>query len=157
MTNRPWTFILVAAVLALAGCGDTDEIAEQAVEEASGGEVKIDKEGDETKVEVGGETLENKQGALVDGFPKDFPLPDGFDVSTSTKTGGKYQAFGAIPSADDAFAFFEAELPKEGWKVDVARKGSSGGFQVLAKKGGRDAVVNSGPANEGANLTVVVE
>ena len=145
------------ALLALAGCGGTDEIAEQAVEEASGGEVKLEKDGDETKIEVGGEELENKQGGLVDGFPEDFPLPDDYEVATSTKTQGKYQAFGAIPSAKDAFTFFKAELPKKGWKIDVARSNSPGTFQVIANKGGRQAVLNTGPANEGANLTVVVE
>ena len=144
-------------MFAVAGCGGADEVAERAVEEASGGEVKLERNGDETKIEVGGQELENKQGGLVDGFPEDFPLPDDFEISTSTKTQGKYQAFGAIPSGKEGLAFFKAELPKKEWKIEVARADASGTFQLIANKGGRRAVVNSGPANEGANLTVVVE
>jgi hypothetical protein len=148
--------LLLALTLALAACGGTDAITEQAVEDASGGEVKIDKNGDETMIEVGGEELENKQGGLVDGFPDDFPMPDEYEVETSTKTQGKYQAFGSIPSADDAYAFYQSELGKNGWKIQVARDSGGGTFQIVAKHGGREAVVNSAPANEGANLTVVV-
>ena len=149
--------LLLAGVLAMAGCGGTDEIAEQAVEEASGGEVKIDKDGDEMKVEVGGQELESKQGGLVEGFPEDFPLPDEFDVSTSSKTQGKYQAFGSIPSSDDTFTFYKAELPNKEWKIQVASAAGGDTFQILANKGDREAVLNSGPSNDGAHLTVVVE
>jgi hypothetical protein len=149
--------LLLAGVLAMAGCGGTDEIAEQAVEEASGGEVKIDKDGDEMKVEVGGQELESKQGGLVEGFPEDFPLPDEFDVSTSSKTQGKYQAFGSIPSSDDTFTFYKAELPNKEWKIQVASAAGGDTFQILANKGDREAVLNSGPASDGAHLTVVVE
>ena len=39
----------------------------------------------------------------------------------------------------------------------MARAARGGTFQILANKGGREAVLNSGPANEGAHLTVVVE
>jgi hypothetical protein len=105
---------LATGLLALAGCGGTDQITEQAVEEASGGEVKIDKDGDKTKIEVAGQELENQQGSLVDGFPEDFPMPDDFEVETSTKTQGKYQAFGSIPSSDETFAFYKDKLAGDG-------------------------------------------
>jgi hypothetical protein len=157
MHKRTLGALLLAGVLAIAGCGGTDEIAEQAVEEASGGEVKIDKDGDETKIEVGGQKLENKQGGLVDGFPEDFPLPDDFDVSSSSKTQGKYQAFGSMASSDDTFAFYKAELRNKEWKIQVASAAAGDTFQILASKDGREAVLNSRPANEGAHLTVVVE
>jgi hypothetical protein len=149
--------LLATGLLALAGCGGTDQITEQAVEEASGGEVKIDKDGDKTKIEVAGQELENQQGGLVDGFPEDFPMPDDFEVETSTKTQGKYQAFGSIPSSDETFAFYKDKLAGDGWKISVASTAGAGSFQIVADKGGREAVVGSSPANEGANLTVVVE
>jgi hypothetical protein len=145
----------MAAVLAAAGCGGTDRIAEEAVEDASNGEVKIDRDGDETKVEVGGQELENKQGGLVDGFPEDFPMPDGFEVETSTKAQGKYQAFGSISSAEDIFAYYKNELPKQGWQIQTS-SAAGGTFQIVASKDGREAVLGSSPANEGANLTIVV-
>ena len=146
---------MLAGVLAMAGCGGTDRITEEVVEDASNGEVKIDRDGDETKVEVGGQKFENKQGELVDGFPGDVPLPDGFEIVTSAKGQGGYQAFGRIASSDDTFAFYKAELPKEGWKTTVASS-AGGSFQITADKSGRAVVVGSSPSNEGANLTIVV-
>ena len=155
MTRTTVGALLLAAVLAIAGCGGTDRIAEEAVEDASNGEVKIDRDGDETKVEVGGQELENKQGGLVDGFPEDFPMPDGFEVETSTKAQGKYQAFGSISSAEDTFAYYKDELPKQGWQIQTS-SAAGGTFQIVASKDGREAVLGSSPANEGANLTIVV-
>ena len=155
MTRTTVGALLLAAVLAVAGCGGTDRIAEEAVEDASNGEVKIDRDGDETKVEVGGQELENKQGGLVDGFPEDFPMPDGFEVETSTKAQGKYQAFGSISSAEDTFAYYKDELPKQGWQIQTS-SAAGGTFQIVASKDGREAVLGSSPANEGANLTIVV-
>ena len=145
----------MTGLLALAGCGGTDQITEQAVEDASGGEVKIDKDGDKTKIEVAGQELENQQGGLVDGFPEDFPMPDDFEVETSTKTQGKYQAFGSISSAEDTFAYYKDELPKQGWEIQTS-SATGGTFQIVANKDGREAVLGSSPANEGANLTIVV-
>ncbi len=55
MTKTTFGALLLAGRLALAGCGGTDQIAEEAVEQASGGDVKIDKDGDETKIEVAGQ------------------------------------------------------------------------------------------------------
>jgi hypothetical protein len=147
---------LVTGLLALAGCGGTDQITEQAVEDASGGEVKIDKDGDKTKIKVGGQELENQQGGLVDGFPEDFPMPDGFEVETSTKTQGKYQAFGSISSSDETFAFYKDALAGDGWRISVASTAGPGSFQIVANKGGREAVVGASPANDGANLTILV-
>lgn len=146
---------MLTAALAVTGCGGTDRITEDAVEDASNGEVKIDRDGDQTKIEVGGQEYENQQGGLADGFPKDVPIPDDFEVVSSTKGEGAYQAFGRIASSEDTFAFYEAELPKQGWKVNVA--GSAGGsFQITADKDGRALVLGSAPSNEGANLTIVL-
>ena len=156
MTTTTLRAFLLAGVLALAGCGGTDQIAEQAIEEASGGDVKVDKDGDETKIEVGGQELENKQGGLVDGFPDDFPLPDDFKIETSLKAEGRYQAYGRIASADEAFAFYKAELPKAEWKIETAI-GGNGSFQIVARRADREAVVNSTPTNEAAGLAVIVE
>jgi hypothetical protein len=157
MERTTLSALLLVLALAVAGCGGTDAITEEAVEDASGGEVKIDRDGDQTKIEVGGQELENRQGGLVDGFPDDFPMPGDYEVETSTKTHGKYQAFGSIPSAGEAYAFYQDELAKHGWEIEVARDSGGGVFQIIANNGGRQAVVNSSPANEGANLTVVVE
>ena len=145
----------MAGALGAAGCGGTDRITEAAVEDASGGEVKIDRDGDETRVEVGGQEFENKQGALADGFPSDVPIPDGFEVVSSTKTKGEYQAFGRIDSSEETFAFYKSELPKEGWEVTVANT-TGGTFQITASKAGRALVLGSSPSNEGAHLTIVV-
>jgi hypothetical protein len=146
-----------AAALVLSACGATDDLTEEAVEKATGGEVKVKKKGSEVEVEVGGRKLQNEQGGLVDGFPKDVPLPPGYAVSTSTKLEGQtYQAFGRLPDQDRALAFFKDNLSKEEWRIEAARSGADS-FQVIANRGKRKLVVNSTGQNEGANMTVVVD
>jgi len=147
----------LAAALVLPACGATDDLTERAVDEASGGEGKIDKNGNKVKVEVGGHKLENSQGELVAGFPKDVPLPPGYDVQTSTKLeGSTYQAFGTIENQGAAFAFLKQNPSKKEWKIEVARTGD-GTFQVLANRGNRKLVVNSTQGTGRANMTVVVD
>jgi hypothetical protein len=84
------------------------------------------------------------------------PMPDDFEVVSSNKAQGKFQAFGRIASSEDTFAFYKDGLPKNGWKVEVANA-TGGSFQIIAKKSGRGLVLGSAPSNEGANLTVVLE
>jgi hypothetical protein len=68
---------------------------------------------------------------------------------------GKYQAFGSISSAEDTLAYYKDELPKQGWEIQTS-SAAGGTFQIVANKDGREAVLGSSPANEGANLTIVV-
>ena len=58
--------------------------------------------------------------------------------------------------SDDTFAFYKDQLTGDGWTISVASTAGAGSFQIVATKGGREAVVGSSPANEGANLTIVV-
>ena len=96
-----------------------------------------------------------------------FSLSSGREAASSfcraAGSTGKWTSFEPRPgidtstASDETFAFYKDKLSGGGWKISVASTAGAGSFQIVANKGGREAVVGSSPANEGANLTVVVE
>ncbi|MCU1352453.1 MAG: hypothetical protein JWM05_1662 [Acidimicrobiales bacterium] len=128
-----------------------DQIFSKVVHDATAGQVQVDRHGNKTKVEVGGTTLENQQGKLVDGFPTDVPFPKGFEVQSSTKIGPDIQATGSVPNAPIALADVTRQLATKEWKVSTTTSAV-----LIAKRGARQVVYSTSPQNIGASFTVVV-
>ena len=95
----------VALALFLAACQSAAEvITEQAIEEAVGGDVKVDTDSGEISVETDDGAITIGGGELPEGFP--IPLPDGYVVTAVFTSGRSSTVSLSYPNAD--FATIEA-------------------------------------------------
>lgn len=123
--------VVLASALALSGCATIAQKATQAaVEKTTGVKVEddggtittTDKDGNKAQLSTG-------QGTYPDGFPGDFPKYDGtIDSAIKGSSGGKDSFSVVIMTADapkDVYAFYVAELEKNGWKIEQKMDGTT--------------------------------
>lgn len=132
MTRRH-TLALVGIVLALmaAACGGDD--------------VSIDTPGANVDVGDDGITIEGPSGDVnigtseyPEGWPGDFPVPDGATPAYSIAAGGGVSVwFATDQSADDVKAFFNEALPAAGYTIDSQADFSAdtGSYSVMSISG----------------------
>jgi hypothetical protein len=73
-----------------------------------------------------------EEAELPEGFPPDFPIPEGARVGSSVNLPGEdnFRVFIALPGTlEEALAFYRAELPAAGWEV-VQDQEASGGTRL---------------------------
>ena len=115
--------LALVAVLGAAACGGDITV------DTGNGEVTIDEEG-------GGATCTDDQGNTVEvgggvdlpaDFPDSFPIPDDVTPSGSyAAEGGFVVYFSTTMSYDELVAFYESELPANGWTIDTTQDLSDG-------------------------------
>lgn len=171
--------LIVAAALALAGCGKAREkiadkiaekaaqkIAEKAIEKQSGGKVKADLAGN--KVTIKGEKGEevNMDGSgkaqLPEGFPKDVYVLEGAAMNTTARQENQYTVLmTSSEDQDKVLKTYKEKLAKNGWKetnsVDTGdlrmrtyEKESRQVMLSVAKDGGKTQVTLSATSEEAA-------
>lgn len=117
--------VLATAGLLLTGCSGEDiaeRVAEEAAEQAGGGEVDIDTDDGSVSVDTDEGSLNIGSQELPEELPEELPLPEGLSVQGSmsqqsdqgTTVGFQATYDGAF---DDAKAFFDAELEAAGWTI----------------------------------------
>lgn len=135
MTARKLSMLLLTLALALAAaaCGGNDVSVD-----TPGGQVDIG-EGD------GGITVEGPSGDVnigtgeyPEGWPAEFPVPDGASPAYSVGAGGGVSVwFATDQSLDEVKAFFTSELPAAGYTIDATTDFSdtSGSYTVMTVSG----------------------
>ncbi len=94
---------------------------------------------------------------LPEGFPSEFPLPDdATPVYSFADTSGSFVWFSSGMSTDDLNAFFQSELPANGWSIDSTFSMSGADGSDVTSLGisgngwsGAIAVGNGGDASAG--------
>jgi hypothetical protein len=106
-TNRACTALFAATlVVATAACGggsSSDKAAEKIIENATGGSVQVDKNGEKIKIETKEGTFESSTGSsakVPNGFPSSIPLPKNLKLA-SAATLGKVFTLGYTGGAAD--------------------------------------------------------
>jgi hypothetical protein len=128
----PFLIALVVAFIAV-GCGGDDDVT---IDTPNGG----------VDVGDGGITVEGPSGGEVnigtgeypEGWPQDFPVPDGATPAYSIGAeGGVSVWFATDQSADEVKSFFESALPAAGYTIDSQMDFSddSGGYTVMSISG----------------------
>lgn len=180
------TTALAGAALVFAACGGGDSIsenlAEEAIEQAGGGDVDIDSDGGSVNIDTdegsmsvdedGNVEIETEDGSfsssgdIPEGFPDEVPLPDGLDVGSGAVTDGpegeSYQVAGSVDGDPaDVFAELIAQFEDAGFDKESEANNTSGG-SFFGNAGFTDGTwtvnvsVTDGVEGEGAAVTLLV-
>ena len=112
--------VLAVAVLTSACGGDSasenaaEKLAERTLEDASGGDVDVDVDGDQVTIESSEGTITAGTGEVPESFPDDITLPEGTILSAIDAPSGSVVTL----EVDDALAAFDdavADLEGAGW------------------------------------------
>lgn len=151
----------VATVVALGGCRKSQEsIADAAIERASGGKVKVDRDGDRMTIKTDQGEMAVQSGEALP-LPKDFPgdvyLPPGYRINSVMDLGGakvlSLQADGKVSVLFDAA---RAAMDKQGWKQTMAMQNSTDTAMLAYEKDQRAAVLsfNDNSGDSGVTMSV---
>ena len=161
------TLSMLAALAALtAGCGDavTERVAEEAAEQAAGGDVDIDSDDGSISIESSEGSMQMGAGGSVpESFPDDMPLPEtDFEVANTFEQSGDdglelQMALQTEATVDELRAYFAEELPANGWEILDERTQSMNGlssvtFSLEHEDGERGGIVTVTQADDDPTL-----
>jgi hypothetical protein len=131
----PILFLALALALAAAACGGDEDTS---IDVPGGGEIDID--GDDGGITISGPSGEVNigTGEYPDGWPSDFPIPDGATPAYSVDAGGGVAVwFASDQSVEDLTAFFTGALPGAGYTVDSTMDfdDGTGSYTVMTVSG----------------------
>lgn len=167
MFRRSFLLVLLLALMLFVGaCSGSDEgdadggqdTATTATTAPTTGEEEPSEDGGASPsvvISSGSETVSIGGGELPEGWPEEFPLPDGAEVAGSASSPGNYVVwFSAGDSGmNDLKGFFEEELPANGWSIDSTMDLGGDGFSVFTISGngytGGVYVGEGAPGSEG--------
>jgi hypothetical protein len=155
-----WLFVLLPALVGLAGCTPAaEETASETVEAVeSAGNIRLTIEDDSGDV-----TYEGVSGDLPEGFPAGFPIPVGvIEQSNRLLVGGQpmWSLVVETPASyAETIAFFESQLPATGWTVTGSREaeldwGTTFSIRVRSPDGTMTGSVSIDDRESGAPVTV---
>lgn len=152
--------LVAVAMLGLVGCQrSADSLADGAIERASGGQVKVERDGDTVTVATAdgqsivrsGESL-----SLPEAFPGDVYLPDGYAInSVMDLEGVNVLNLRAPGKLSGLFADAREAMAGHGWKETLAMQHSVDSAMLAFEKGERNAMLAfSNGGDQGVSLSV---
>jgi len=151
--------ILVLPVI-LAGCGKTvgEKLAENAIENQMGGNVKVDSDAQSVEITTDQGTLKaGGEIALPDNFPSDIYVIDGKIMSAMDSAQAQTHSLSiqSEKSVKEASDIYKAKIEETGWKIDTSM--NAGTTSVIgASKGERALSVVIGNNEDGAGSLVTI-
>jgi hypothetical protein len=161
LSSRRCVLVLACVLLLSAGCKRAaDGLADTAIERASGGQVKVDRDGDTVRLKTpegemtvqGGEAL-----PLPETFPEDVYLPKDYAINSVMDINGmsmvSMRAPGRVPGL---FADARKAMVDQGWKETMAMQHSSDSGILAFEKDTRGATLAFSDAGD-ADVAVSVQ
>jgi hypothetical protein len=141
--------IVVVAVLAiLAGGGYyanryfNEKSAEKAVEEATGGKVDIDDDGDKITVETDEGKVTMGQNEVPDSFPSDVTVYSGAEVTRTSEVDDSVTLqLTTSDSISTVFDFYKGDLKSNGWKLSTTAESVEDSSLIYAEKNDKQVIV----------------
>jgi hypothetical protein len=153
--------VLTLAALTLSGC---QQMAKDALQNATG--VSVDQSGVTVPTPSGGQaTIGSSKGQVPEGFPAEFPIPEGSTVTRGSKvsvgSGTLYQVSLDVPSEPLALLeTYSVKLKAAGYDIVSQNKvdaGSMKGGVITARKGtAGEATVTVRQSGTGSKVTLSV-
>jgi hypothetical protein len=142
--------LAAALPLALACGGEDSTPAESAGGSGDAAQIEI------PEVEIPEDVpVEVTMGAMPEGYPSDLPTyPGATPTSSMLVPGGTGMlVLSSKQPADAVFAFYQKELPAQGWSVDEVVEDA---MVVKASKGDRAATVKIGSAADATEIAIIL-
>lgn len=153
---------LIVLPIALAGCKKaTDSLTEAAIEHASNGKVKVERDGARTVIKTRDGEMAMQAGKALP-LPKDFPadvyLPGKYSINSVMDMGGmqvlSMQAPGEVAGL---FADARSAMEAQGWKQTMAMQNASDNAMLSFEKDKRATVLSFNQAqDQGVTMSVQV-
>jgi hypothetical protein len=157
--------VVAAATLTLAACGgDDSKSTSRLVDKASGGKVKVDRDGQKVTVKDKNGSATIESGGEMPAVLKDFPVPKGVKVISSI-TGssdsgkGSYVQLGADGDAKRIAADYEKQLGDAGYEVTGKYTAEMNGASTTTfsfKKGSLDGGIVISADKSNSDYPVVI-
>lgn len=152
--------LLCCMALALAGCKKSAEenLAEAALEKATGHKVDVDKDGESITIKTDEGEMKIHSGdsaTLPVNFPKDVYLPTGYAVESVMEV-NKTQLVALKAPGEVAKLYADARtaMEKQGWKQTMAMQGSANEGLLAYEKDGRKATVSFNGEGAGEPVSI---
>lgn len=154
--------VTVLLAVPLSGC---QQMAEKAVEEATGGDVKIKDGGKDISIKGpdGGEVNIQSSTKLPADWPKDVPVPEGAKIVNTASTSGPdgeslmNLVIETSQSAEELSSEFKQSLESNGWKIETqSTSGDGATLQATKTDPERSTVVLIGSTDGKTTATVTV-
>ncbi len=142
-----------------------EETAERALEQMSGQDVEIDSNSESTTFTTEeGETTFGTSGELPEDFPGDVPAYPDADITFShVGSGSEAESASASletnDSVDEVSAWYEKQIPDNGWEIQSTDSWSSGPDQYVsytATQGDRELSVGISVSEDVTMITIAV-
>lgn len=148
--------------LPLAACQKAQTaLADAAIERASDGKLKVDRDGDRTVIKTAEGEMAVQTGAALP-LPRDFPgdvfLPRAYQVNSVMDMGGmqviSMQADGDVAGL---FAAARAAMDRQGWKQTMAMQNAADTAMLAFEKDKRAAVLSFNEGQDGKRVAMSVQ
>jgi hypothetical protein len=129
--RRSLVLALFALTLLAAACGGDSPL------DTPAGDVEVGEDGVTVEGPSGGE-VNIGTGDLPEGWPSDFPIPDGATPAYSVAAGGGVSVwFASDQSTDELTSFFSTALPAAGYTIDSQTDFSdaTGDYSIISVSG----------------------
>jgi cytoskeletal protein RodZ len=154
---------IVVGVIAILGVGSyaatrffAEEVVEKAAEQATGGKVDIEDEGDKVTIETDEGTATIGKNEVPDSFPSDVTVYSDAEITATSETAsGTMINLETSDSVSKVFDFYKSNLASNGWKQTSAAT-YAGTATVTAEKGGKMVSVIIGTDTDNNKTTIII-
>lgn len=136
----------------------SETAAEKAIEDAAGGNAKVDisEGGDKVTIETDEGKVTTSESSVPDSFPSSITIYQGSEVAGSTEAEeGVTLLLKTSDSTSKAFSFYKSDLAKNGWKVTSSSTIEENSL-ITAEKGEEGALITIATDEEDGKTAIAI-
>jgi hypothetical protein len=135
-----------------------EKTAEKAIEDATGGDAKVDisEGGDKVTIETDEGKITTSETSIPDSFPSSITVYQGSEVAGSTEAEeGVTLLLKTSDSTSQAFSFYKSDLAKNGWEISSSST-IEGSSLITAEKGNEGVLVTITTDEEDGKTAIAI-
>lgn len=151
----PIALMAIASVTSCSSDKAAENRAEDAIEDASGGDADVDIDGEKVEITTSEGTVTMGKGELPDGFPDDIPVIDGEIMMSMGAADQGYQVTMEVDDPQAAFDEASAELEDAGFSKESDAE-MAGATTASFQRADQTVILSAGGADDMATLSYTV-